>query len=173
MVSFFGVPYFIGKDELSEKLHNFRVIQKGPWTHKTYKECPSTESGIVFTRIEMPLTIKSLPYATKIGNINVSIKHNGQLKVCNGCLSPDHLLRSCPDNHRNKQRLKVCRICGLYGHMEVNCPDRDFLISSASEPETKNGHDDADKDTDDESRDPPMETESNQVQSVRTEHLVQ
>ena len=52
-VSFFAVPYFIENDKLSEKLHNFRVIQKGPWTCKTYQEYPSIENGIVFTRIEM------------------------------------------------------------------------------------------------------------------------
>ena len=92
-VSFFGVPYFIGNDELTSKLHDFGVIQKSPWIRKTYKEYPEIESGIVFTRIEMPPNVRSLPYATKIGNINVTIKHNGQVKVCNGCLSPDHLLR--------------------------------------------------------------------------------
>ena len=128
-VSFFGVPYYIGNQELSSKLTDFGVKQLSSWTRKTYDDFPDIENGIVFCRIELPRHIISLPYATVIDGVNLQIKHNGQTKVCNFCLSEDHLMRSCP------RRLR-CFKCGLIGHLRHDCPDEevpDDSISTASD----------------------------------------
>lgn len=118
-VSFFGVPYYISNEQLSQKLADFGVIQKGPWIRKKYVDFPDVENGIVFSRIELPEKVKSLPYATKIGGVNIMVKHNGQIKVCNYCLSPKHMMRSCPERGN-----KVCTSCGGYGHIMENCPTK-------------------------------------------------
>ena len=115
-VSFFGVPYYIGNEELRGKLEEFGVKQLSNWTRKCYEEYPEIENGTVYCRVEIPPNVKSLPYATRIDNVNVQIKHNGQSKVCNLCLSDEHLMRSC-------QRRLRCFLCGLVGHLRHDCPD--------------------------------------------------
>ncbi len=39
-VSFFGVPYYIGNDELSDKLNEYGVKQVSNWTRKCYEDFP-------------------------------------------------------------------------------------------------------------------------------------
>jgi hypothetical protein len=123
-VSFFGVPYFIGNDELSSKLFYFGVKQVSPWIRKCYDDYPDIQNGIVHCRVQLPDHITSLPYATRIGEVNMQIKHNGQHKVCNNCLSEDHLMRSCPQK-------KLCSFCGIRGHLADVCPDKQDELSSS------------------------------------------
>jgi hypothetical protein len=117
-VSFMGVPYYVGNDLLSEKLRDFGVKQVSPWVRKTYSDLPNVESGICHCRVELPDEVASLPYATRIQDVNILIKHNNQTKVCNYCLREGHLLRSCPEKMR-------CYLCGLIGHLRAQCPDRE------------------------------------------------
>jgi hypothetical protein len=139
-VSFLGVPSYISEDELSERLREFGVTQKAPWTRKKYADYPEIESGILFTRIEIPSNVASLPYATKISYVYVSVKHNGQTKVCNRCLSPDHLARSCPEGIK-------CYYCGLPGHIKRNCPDLISISSTSELSSVWDTDDDDDRDT--------------------------
>ena len=117
VVSFFGVPVYVDNNMLTAKLDEFDVKQISSWTRKCYRDYPDIESGIVFCRIELPEHVRSLPYATRIAEVNIQIKHNGQLKVCNYCLSEEHLMRSCPDRRK-------CYICNLPGHIARDCPDK-------------------------------------------------
>lgn len=113
-VSCFGVPCYIEDDELTGKLKDLGCLIKSKWTRKYYSEFPEVENGIRFVRIELPPKAKSLPYAINIGGEHIRLKHNGQTKVCNKCLSDDHIMRDCPQY--------TCRECGTQGHTESRCP---------------------------------------------------
>ena len=116
VVSLFDVPYYITNEMLSSKLRDFGVKQMSAWTRKCFYEFPTIQNGIVFCRVEISDGITSLPYATRIADVNQRIKHNGQSKVCNLCLSEDHLMQSCPQG-------KTCYNCGMVGHVARSCPD--------------------------------------------------
>nr|XP_006823343.1 PREDICTED: zinc finger CCHC domain-containing protein 10-like [Saccoglossus kowalevskii] len=84
------------------------------WKH--YKDAPEIENGTRFIRVEMPAHIKSLPYAVKLEENGqyVRLLHSNQHKVCNKCLSDDHLIYEC-----TKYR---CKKCQELGHTERYCP---------------------------------------------------
>ena len=113
-VSLFGVPVYITDDELTQKLVEFGCTLKSKWIRKHYKEYPAVENGIRYVRIELPNNVKSLPYAIIVGGVHLRMKHNGQTRVCNRCLSDTHIMKDCPDY--------VCRECGRQGHSESRCP---------------------------------------------------
>ena len=119
-VSFFGVPVYMTNDMLTDKLTDFNAKQMSPWTRKTYNDLLAVESGIVHCRVELPQEVTSLPYACRIADTNIVIKQNGQHKVCNICLSSEHLMRSC-SQRRPPGR---CFSCGLLGHYVRDCPDQ-------------------------------------------------
>jgi hypothetical protein len=139
--SFFGVPSYIINQDLTDKLRVLGVLQKAPWTRKTYDDYPGIESGIVFTRVELPPEVPSMPYAIKVKDVHITVKHNGQVKVCNRCLSPDHLARSCPTGRK-------CYTCGLPGHLQRECPDEVYEIDKETDTED-NDNDDNDNDDND------------------------
>ena len=114
-VSFFGVPMYIDDYELTQKLEEFGCIIKSKWIRKYYVEFPKIENGIRFVRLELPTQAKSLPYAVTINNVHMRIKHNGQLRVCNLCLSEEHIKRECPYYR--------CRECDEQGHTFSRCPN--------------------------------------------------
>ena len=71
--------YFIhvqGQNALTTLLHLADEISP----RKKFNDYPDIESGIVHCRIGLPDNIKSLPYATRISDVNIMIKHN-QCKV--------------------------------------------------------------------------------------------
>lgn len=113
-VSLFGVPSFIPDKDLTQKLSEFGCKIKSHWTRKTFPEFPNIENGIRFARLELPQNKKSLPYAIIINGVHLRLKHNGQEKVCNLCLSDDHIMKNCP--------LYKCKECDTQGHSESHCP---------------------------------------------------
>ena len=114
-VSFFGVPSYIDDYDLTQKLEEYGCKIKSKWTHKCYEQFSNIENGIRFVRLELPSQAKSLPYAVTINNVHMKLKHNGQLRVCNLCLSEDHLMKECPHYQ--------CRECGQQGHTARRCPN--------------------------------------------------
>lgn len=144
--SFFGVPSYITNDDLTAKMNDLGVIKRAPWTRKTYADYPEVESGIVFTRIELPPEVPSLPYAIKVREVYITVKHNGQIKVCNRCLSTDHLARSCPSGRK-------CFRCGLPGHLQRECPDEEGNNDVTLDSITDDKDDDKDDDNDDDGSD--------------------
>ena len=108
------MPAFIDDEELSDKLKEFGCKLKGEWTHKTYEEFPAVENGIRYIRLELPTNAKSLPYSIFMSGVHLRLKHNGQSRVCNICLSSEHIMREC-DKY-------TCKECGMQGHSENKCP---------------------------------------------------
>ncbi|KAJ8024185.1 Zinc finger CCHC domain-containing protein 3 [Holothuria leucospilota] len=113
-VSLFNVPTYVSDAELSDKLMEYGCRILSPWTRKYYYEFPAIENGTRFVRLELPSNAKSLPYAIVINGNHLRLKHNGQSRVCNNCLSEEHLMRSCPQY--------LCSSCGQQGHTESRCP---------------------------------------------------
>ena len=140
-VSMFGVPVYVSNSMLSDKLHDFGVIQRTPWTRKVFDDLPGVESGTVHCRVELPENVSSLPYACKINDTNILIKHNGQTKVCNICLSDDHLMRSCPQKRHPGWNSK-CFACGLIGHFARDCPDQDIEENMTDNDNNDDNNDD-------------------------------
>ena len=135
-VSFMGVPYYVTNEMLSSKLRDFGVkTNLSPWIRKKFQDYPDIESGIVHCRIDLPENIKSLPYATRICDVNILIKHNNQVKVCNYCLCEGHLMRSCPEKLR-------CHFCGLIGHLRAACPDREEVDEATMSGSSVSGDED-------------------------------
>ena len=152
-VSFFGVPVYVTNEMLSGKLQDFKAKQVSPWTRKTFPDLPAVESGIVHCRVELPNGVTSLPYAARIGDSNIVIKHNGQHKVCNLCLSDEHLMRSCP-TRRPPGR---CFTCGIAGHYARECPDN-RSEDDDEEYDTSGDHETEDSNSDDGSDDADYRT---------------
>ncbi len=111
---------------LSNKLDEFGVKQVTAWKRKTYDDFPDIESGIVHCTIKFLANVCSLTYTTRIDGDNLQIKHNGQLEVCNNCLSAEHLMRSCPLRCN-------CFACGLNRHVAADCPDKDHNAGTTSQ----------------------------------------
>jgi len=114
-VSVFGVPTYMEDDEISDKLEEYGCILKTKWVHNHYKEYPGIENGIRYVRLEMPNQAKSLPYSITVNGVFLKLKHDGQMKVCNLCLSQNHLIRECP--------MYVCRSCNKQGHWASKCSE--------------------------------------------------
>lgn len=114
-VSVFGVPMYITDDEISGKLEEYGCRLRSPWVRKYYEDYPDIENGIRYVRLELPNSVKSLPYAITIEGTHLRLKHNGQSRVCNLCLSDDHIMRECPQY--------TCRECGQQGHSRNRCPE--------------------------------------------------
>ena len=114
-VSFFGVPVFMDDYDITQKLEEYGCIIKSKWVRKTYKEFPNIENGIRFVRLELPNNAKSLPYAITVNKVHMRLLHNGQLRVCNLCLSEDHLMKEC--------QYYRCRLCDEQGHTYNRCPN--------------------------------------------------
>lgn len=114
-VSVFGVPMYITDDEISGKLEEYGCRLRSPWVRKYYEDYPNIENGIRYVRLELPNSVKSLPYAITIEGTHLRLKHNGQSRVCNLCLSDDHIMRECPQY--------TCRECGQQGHSRNRCPE--------------------------------------------------
>ena len=116
-VSFFGVPAYMEDDVIIRKLEQFGCVIRGRVIRKFYKDEPSIENGTRFVRVEIPATIKSLPYAVRFESDGPYIRllHTNQHKVCNHCLDDTHLIHECPDYQ--------CKKCHHYGHTERRCSD--------------------------------------------------
>ena len=113
-VSLFGVPCYISDSELTNKLEEYGCVIKAKWTRKYYENYPGVENGTRFARVQLPNKAKSLPYVIVVAGEHLKLKHNRQSKVCNICLSDDHVMRQCPEY--------VCRECEGHGHPESRCP---------------------------------------------------
>ncbi|KAL0151793.1 hypothetical protein M9458_052944 [Cirrhinus mrigala] len=87
------------------------------------------EDGTRFVKVRFPREIVSLPYSTKLetaeGPQFFRVMHSNQVKTCKLCMSPDHLVKDCPDFrcYKCEERGHFARDCDA-----VRCPEcRNFL----------------------------------------------
>ncbi|KAK7939093.1 hypothetical protein WMY93_002419 [Mugilogobius chulae] len=116
VVSFMGLPAYIKDEEIEGKLLFWGVtpvseVRRRMWPGTTVAD------GTRFVKVRFTDAVRSLPYSvrfdTAAGPEYFRVIHNQQVRVCRGCLQPDHILRECPDF--------LCRNCGEQGHYAREC----------------------------------------------------
>lgn len=116
VVSFMGLPAYIEDGEIITKLESWgvsavSVVRRRMW--------PGTDvaDGTRFVKVRFTDTVQSLPYSarfiTAAGPEYFRVIHDRQVRVCRGCLQPDHVYRDCPEF--------LCRRCGKQGHYAREC----------------------------------------------------
>lgn len=118
IVSVMHMPIHIPDRILTEKLEKYNVRVISPIYRKYYEGREyEIETGTRYCRVRFPEGFSSLPYAIKFDNIGnhkyYKVLHNGQIKVCNQCLSPDHEIKNCPETK--------CFSCSGKGHIARDC----------------------------------------------------
>lgn len=116
VVSFMHLPAYLEDKEILQKLERWGV---DPMT-KIKRRCyPGTdiEYGTRFLKVRFPNEVASLPYSTRIdteeGPQYFRVMPSHQVKICRMCMSPDHLVKDCPNF--------MCYKCDERGHIARDC----------------------------------------------------
>lgn len=123
VVSFMHLPAYIDDEDILNKLEQWGVTPLSLIKRRVY---PGTniEDGTRFVKVRFPREVVSLPYSTKMetaeGPQYFRVMHSHQVKTCRLCMSPDHVVKDCPDFR--------CYKCDGRGHFArdcnaVKCPD--------------------------------------------------
>lgn len=116
MVSFLKLPVYISDENILAKLRLWGVEAVSPIKRRVW---PGTNvaDGTRIVRVRFPGTVKSLPYSAKFDTVQGAeyfrVLHNHQVKVCRLCMSPDHIMKDCPQF--------TCRRCNEQGHYVRDC----------------------------------------------------
>ncbi|KAL0151795.1 hypothetical protein M9458_052946 [Cirrhinus mrigala] len=116
VVSFMHLPVYLDDKEILEKLEGWGVDPISKMKRRRY---PGTdiEDGTRFLKVRFPKEVASLPYSTRLetaeGSQYFRVMHSHQVKTCRLCMSPDHLLKECPNF--------VCYRCEERGHFARDC----------------------------------------------------
>ncbi|KAK7879086.1 hypothetical protein WMY93_034135 [Mugilogobius chulae] len=109
-------PAYIKDEEIEGKLLFWGVtpvseVRRRMWPGTTVAD------GTRYVKVRFTDAVRSLPYSvrfdTAAGPEYFRVIHDRQVRVCRGCLQPDHILRECPDF--------LCRNCGEQGHYAREC----------------------------------------------------
>lgn len=116
VVSFMHLPVYLEDSVILEKLDGWGVSPLSKIKRRTY---PGTEieDGTRFIKTRFPKEVASLPYSTKFetaeGPQYFRVMHSHQVKTCRLCMSPEHVMKDCPDFR--------CFKCEERGHFARNC----------------------------------------------------
>lgn len=123
VVSFMHLPVYIADEEILNKLEGWGVSPISKIKRRMYPGT-SIEDGTRFVKTRFPKEVASLPYSTKIetaeGPQYCRVMHSHQVKTCRLCMSPDHVVKDCPDFKcfKCEERGHFARDCNA-----VMCPD--------------------------------------------------
>nr|AAI54031.1 Zgc:171886 protein [Danio rerio] len=116
VVSFMHLPAYLEDQIILDKLESWGVFPISDFKRRLY---PGTEieDGTRFIKARFPKEVISLPYSTKLetaeGMQYFRVLHSNQVKTCRLCMSPDHMVKDCPDFK--------CYKCEERGHFAKNC----------------------------------------------------
>ncbi|KAK9977299.1 hypothetical protein ABG768_019124 [Culter alburnus] len=116
VVSFMHLPVYLEDQDILDKLEGWGVCPISKIKRRLY---PGTnvEDGTRFVKVRFPREVVSLPYSTKLetaeGPQYFRVMHSHQVKTCRLCMSPDHLVKDCPDFK--------CFKCEERGHFARDC----------------------------------------------------
>ncbi|XP_051568352.1 uncharacterized protein LOC127449159 [Myxocyprinus asiaticus] len=128
VVSFMHLPVYLEDEGIIEKLKGWGVFPISKIKRRLY---PGTniEDGTRFVKVRFPREVVSLPYSTKLdtaeGPQYFRVMHSHQVKTCRLCMSPEHLVKDCPDFkcYKCEERGHFARDCNA-----VKCPEcQEFL----------------------------------------------
>lgn len=123
VVSFMHLPVYLEDTAILDKLEGWRVIPTSQIRRRYYPRT-DIEDGTRFVKVKFPREVASLPYSTRFetaeGTQHFRIIHSQQVKTCRLCMSPQHILKDCPEF--------TCHKCEEQGHYArdctaVKCPD--------------------------------------------------
>ncbi|KAL1268429.1 hypothetical protein QQF64_033792 [Cirrhinus molitorella] len=129
VVSFMHLPAYLGDDEVLQKLEGWGVSPISQIKRRFY---PGTriEDGTRFVRVRFPKEVASLPYSTRMeteeGPQYFRVIHSQQVRTCRLCMSPEHMMKDCPDFKcfKCEERGHFARDCNA-----VRCPDCRLVLN--------------------------------------------
>lgn len=123
VVSFMHLPAYMSDQEILNKLEGWGVTPISQIRRRFYSGT-HIEDGTRFLRVRFPKEVASLPYSTRMetegGPQYFRVIHSKQVKTCRLCMSPEHIMKDCPDFkcHKCSERGHFARDCTA-----LRCPD--------------------------------------------------
>lgn len=116
LVSFMHLPVYLEDNDINTKLEGSEVIPVSTLKRRCY---PGTdiEDGTRFIKIKFQREVASLLYSTRFETAERSqyfwVMDSKQVQTCRMCMSPEHILKNCPDFKGHK--------CEEHGHFAREC----------------------------------------------------
>ncbi len=127
VVSFMHLPVYLADEHILNKLEGVSPISK---LKRRFYPGTSIEDGTRYVKTRFPKEVASLPYSTKIetaeGPQYFRVMHSNQVKTCRLCMSPDHVVKDCPEFKcfKCEERGHFARTCNA-----VTCPDCNLVLN--------------------------------------------
>uniref|UniRef100_A0A9J7YPY9 CCHC-type domain-containing protein n=1 Tax=Cyprinus carpio carpio TaxID=630221 RepID=A0A9J7YPY9_CYPCA len=129
VVSFMHLPVYLADEEILNKLEVWGVSPISKIKRRVYPGT-SIEDGTRYVKARFPKEVASLPYSTKMetaeGPQYFRVMHSHQVKTCRLCMSPDHVVKDCPEFkcYKCEERGHFARNCNA-----VMCPDCNLVLN--------------------------------------------
>lgn len=128
VVSFMHLPAYLEDNEILRKLEGWGVTPISQIKRRFYSGT-HIEDGTRYMKVRFPKEVASLPYSTKIeteeGPQYFRVIHSQQVRTCRLCMSPEHMMKDCPEFQcfKCKEKGHFARDCKV-----VRCPDCKLVL---------------------------------------------